>query len=145
MREPNKRPRRNPLTSEEVSNIIAHNRKRELVKLYKLKKSKLYKLLNVFNITCIFLYLEILFCYFGPCHYQKHYSEKTLVHYGAGISVNKKGYFISDIDVFDVQGKVYKFIVEDCIDAPGNTIEFIIGKDFSSSKKNLKVFLENIR
>ncbi len=140
-RESNKRPRRNPLTSEEVSNIIAHKRKRELVVLLRLKKSGVYKFLNVFNVFCIFAYLELLFCYFGPCHYQKHYSAKTLAHYGSNTSVNKKP-FIAEVDVYDVSGKVYKFIVEECIDPPENAIEYVIGKDFLL-QKDLKGVLEN--
>ena len=81
-REPYKRPRRNPLTSEEVSQIIAHRQKRELVALHKLKKSRAFKVLNIFHILCMFIYLEVVFCYFGPCHYQRHYSYSSLAHYG---------------------------------------------------------------
>jgi len=140
-RESNKRPRRNPLTSEEVAHIIAHKKKRELIILRKLKSSLYYKVLNVFNVSCIFIYLELLFCYFGPCHYQKHYSEKTVVHYGPRNSENGR-LFIGDLDVYDVQGKEYKFVVEECIPPPANRIHYIIGKDFLLQKE-LKGVLDN--
>lgn len=140
-REPNKRPRRNPLTPEEVSHIIAHKKKRELVTLYKLKKTRAFKLLNVFNISCIFIYLELLFCYFGPCHYQKHFSLNTVTYYGNTFTKTGKS-VISDIDVHSVNGVVYKFIVEDFIEAPAKRIRFIIGKDFLLQKE-LKGTLEN--
>ncbi len=139
--EPNKRPRRNPLTSEEVAHIIAHKKKRELVTLHKLKKSRLFKVLNVFNIGCIFIYLEILFCYFGPCHYQKHYSTNTISHHGNGTRMNGHS-FISDIDVYEAGGKMYKFVINDCIEMPSKTISFIIGKDYLL-QKDLKGIFEH--
>jgi len=132
-RETNKRPRRNPLTSEEVSNIIAHKKKRELMALMLLKKSKTFKILNIFNVVCVFIYFELLFCYFGPCHYQKHYSLRTIAHYG-GSPVENGKLHVTDVDVYDVAGKIYKFVIEDCIDPPGNTIAFIVGKDFLLQK-----------
>ena len=133
-REPYKRSRRNPLTSEEVSHIIAHKKKKELVILRKLKKSKEYKFLNIFNILCIFIYLELLFCYFGPCHYQTHKSEHTITRYGSGNRVNGKS-FIAEVDIHEAGGKIYKLIVEECIDRPAKTIEFIIGQDFLLQKE----------
>ena len=141
MREPNKRSRRNPLTSEEVSHIIAHNKKRELIILYKLKKSKAFKVQNVFNVACIFIYLEILFCYFGPCHYQKHFSAKTLVHYGSKTTATGK-FVVSDIDLYDVSGTVYKFMIGEFMDDPAQKIQFLIGKDFLLQKE-LKGVFEN--
>lgn len=140
MREPNKRPRRNPMTSEEVSQIIAYKRKRELVILQKLKKSRAFKVQNIFNVACIFIYLEIIFCYFGPCHYSEHSAWKTVPHYGPGNSMNGKLY-ISDLDVFSAEGKVYKFVVNDCVEFPSKAMKFIIGKDFLIQKE-LKAVVE---
>jgi len=138
MREPNKRPRRNPLTSEEVSHIIAHKKKKELVTLERLKKTRYFKVYNIFNILCIFIYLEVLLCYFGPCHYQQHYSTSVVPHYGSGKSVNGK-LFISDIDVSEGR-MVYKFIIEDVIEVPAKTVRFVIGKDFLLQKELKGVF-----
>jgi hypothetical protein len=141
MREPNKRPRRNPLTSEEVANIIAHKKRLELTTLYKLKKTRAYKLMNIFNVGCIFIYLELVLCYFGPCHYQKHCSLDTIVTHG-NKWLNSNQPIISDIDIYGVNGRVYKFIVEDFIDAPARRICFVIGKDFLLQKE-LKGMLES--
>jgi hypothetical protein len=139
MREPNKRPRRNPLTSEEVSHIIAFKKRKELIALRKLKKSSYFKIHNIFNIACMFIYLEVLFCYFGPCHYEKHYSVNALVHYGSRVSP-EKNLLISDIELIEVGGKIYKCIIDDFINPPGRNITFVIGKDFLLQKE-LKGFL----
>lgn len=140
-REPYKRPRRNPLTSEEVSNIIAFRKKKELVALRKLKKSRYFKIYNIFNIACIFIYLEILFCYFGPCHYQEHHSTNIMVHYGSAPAVAGK-LFVSDIELKEASGKIYKFIIEECITAPDRNLSFIVGKDYLLQKE-LKGMLED--
>ena len=139
-REPNRRPRRNPLTAEEVAHIVAHRRKHELVKLYRFKKSRTFKVLNVLVVCCIFVYLELLFCYFGPCHYQKHYSVNTYAHYGTGKMLTNN-LVISDIDLVDVNGKWYKLVIDDNIQVPAQRIQFVIGKDFILQKE-LKGIME---
>jgi len=140
-RVPSKRPRRYPLTSEEVTHIIAHNKKRELLILRRFKKSSLFKALNVFNVACIFIYLEVIFCYFGPCHYQKHYSVKTVPHYNSE-SLRDGKRLMSEIDIYNVDGREYKFVIGQFIEAPYNRVCFITGKDFLLQKE-LKGSIEN--
>lgn len=135
-REPNKRPRRIPLTPEEVSGFIAYRKRREQVKLQKLKRTWSFKFLNVFNIVCIFIYLELLFCYLGPCDYRKHYSFNTIANYGDRFEKDGSP-IVADIDVFGVSGKVYKFIVEDFVKPPPRRTTFMIGKDYLL-RKDLK-------
>lgn len=139
MRESNKRPRRTPLTSEEVSHIIAHKRKKELVALRKLKKSGTFKILNVFIVCCMFTYLEVLFCYFGPCHYEQRTSERVVVHYGTGSRQGRL--LITDMDIYSGT-KMYTLIVGDHIDPPAQTSNFIIGRDFLLQKE-LKAVLDH--
>ncbi|WP_317897259.1 hypothetical protein [Aurantibacillus circumpalustris] len=138
--EPNKRPRRNPMTSEEVAHIIAHKRKKELVELRKLKKSKTFKILNVFNVICFFIFIELLFCYIGPCHYNGYHAVNTITHYGSGKSINGKLY-VDEVDIYDTEGELYKLIIDDCITEPNKAVYFIIGRDYLL-QKNLKGFME---
>jgi len=140
--EPGKRPRRTPLSSEDVAHVIAVKRWREFKKLQRFKRSGHFKLLNLFNVLCIFVYFELLFCYFGPCHYQVHYSAKRTARYGyfytpAGRPV------VADIDVHGVDGHVYTYIIDDFIDLPPQRFRFTIGKDFLLQKK-LKGTIENL-
>lgn len=141
MREPNKRPRRNPLSSEEVSNIIAHKKKRELMILLKFKKSRIYKVMNVFNVLCIFVYFELFFCFFGPCLYQKYYSTNTVVHYSNPISLNNK-LFISDVDIYGKGDQFHKVLVNDFIVPPEHDIVYLVGRDYLLQKE-LKGILED--
>jgi hypothetical protein len=141
-RDPKNRPRRIPLTSEEVSNFIAYRKKREQIDLQKLKRTRVFKLLNIFNIVCIFIYLEILFCYFGHCDYQKHYSANTIANFGDRFQKNGKP-VTADIDVVGVNGRIYKFIVEDFIETPPKRVRFIIGKDYLL-RKDLKGSIEGL-
>src|SRR5687767_2284773 len=94
-----KRLRRTPLSSEEVANIIAFKKRRELLILQKLKKSKIYKFLNIINIACFFIYLEILFCFLGPCIIQKHEAKDIIARYGEGYENGMA--LISEIEITD--------------------------------------------
>ena len=61
--EPKKRPRRIPLTAEEVGNVIAYKKRREIIILQKLKSSRIYKFQNLCNVVCFFIYCEFSFCH----------------------------------------------------------------------------------
>jgi hypothetical protein len=77
-----KRPARVPLSAEEVAQFISIKKLKEAKKLAKYKQTTSYKGNNIFNITCFFIYWEIVFCFFVFCHYQTHYSTKINVKYG---------------------------------------------------------------
>ncbi len=139
-REPNKRPRRTPLTSEEVSNLIAIRQRRQMLALQRFKLTSTYKVLNLFNICCIFIYLELIFCYFGPCHYQRHYAYKVAANYGHSFENNKM--IISELDLYCVDSELYKFVVNDFIEIPDKYTSFLLGKDFLL-QKNLKGVLQS--
>ena len=131
--EANKRPRRIPRTSEEVSYFVQLRRKREFLELMKLKRSRAFRFLNSWNVLCIFIYLELIFCYFGPCHYQTHYSYQINAHMGNEHRENGKT-IISDIDMYALDGIVYKLIIDDFIQVPGKFSSFKVGKDFILQK-----------
>ena len=124
-----KRPRRNPLSFEEVSNIIAHKKKIELERTEKFKTTFVYKIQNIFNVVCFCIYLEMLFCYFGPCNYQTHYGATITARYGT--QVDPAGTpLITDMNISCVEGTDYHFIVEDFLRLPGRYSSFEIGSDF---------------
>lgn len=139
-RESNRRSRRVPLTSEEVANIVAYRKRKEYVTLQKLKKTPLYKILNVFNVVCMFIYLELIFCFYGPCNYIQYTAANMAAHYStAGILSERL--VVSDLDVYDVQGSMYRFVINDNIEVPKTSVKFAIGHDFLLRKK-LKGVLE---
>ena len=55
--ETNKRTPRIPFTPEEVSDFIKLKKYRERAKIEKFKRTKIYKVLNAFNVISIIIYL----------------------------------------------------------------------------------------
>ena len=132
--EQNKRPRRIPLTPEEVATVIAFKKSREHRKLLLLKSSLQYKIQNVFNILCFFIFCELVFCYNGPCHYQKHYAENVMARLGQEYKSDGTP-IVSEVDVICMHGKTYKFIVDDFIKVPQKRNAVYIGKDYLLQKE----------
>lgn len=138
--ESKKRPPRVPLTPDEVAQLVAFKKIKEARKLAKFKRSWIYKSFNVFNLFCFFIYWELLFCFIGPCHYQTHYSYRVQVHHGDEInSVGKR--ITNEIDVRDVSGKDYKFLVNDFVEKPERFSGFSIGKDYLMQKELKGIFI----
>lgn len=132
--EPKKRPPRVRLSPEEVAQIIAFKKIKAARKLARFKRTGIYKVFNAFNLTCFFVYWEILFCFFGPCHYQTHYSYKVMVHRGDEINANGKR-ITTEVDIKGVNGIDYTFHVNDFIEKPERFSEFSIGKDYLLQKE----------
>lgn len=138
-----KRQRRIPFTAEEVEQLRIIKKMREHRKLVTFKKTDEYKILNFFNIACFFIYLELLFCYFGPCHYQVHYSYKVVPKYGFEYTSDLKP-IVRELKVTGVNEKEYEFIINDFINIPQQRMRFVIGKDFLLQKE-LKGSVENLK
>lgn len=128
-----KRPPRTPLTPEEVADFILLKKLREHKKLEKFKRSKEYKFLNIFNVICFFIYIELICCIFGPCHYQGHYSKNIFIEYGEKITNNKR--IIAGLKVVGINDKQYNFAVHDFIKTPEKFSFFEIGKDYILQKE----------
>lgn len=130
-----KRSARVPLSAEEVAQFILIKKLREAKKLAKYKQTTSYKANNVFNIICFFIYWEVVFCFFGFCHYQTHYSAKVNVKYGK--EINALGYrIVSDVDVTGVNGRGYTFVVNDYLTpVPTKYSIYKIGKDYLLQKE----------
>lgn len=133
-RETNRRPRRVPRTSEEISQFIALRKRREYQALLKLKATRTFKWLNIFNIVCFFVYIELIFCYFGPCHYQTHYTYNIAAHMGNEHKANGKT-IITDMDVYSLDGETYSLVINDFIEVPPKLTQIKIGKDYILQKK----------
>jgi hypothetical protein len=131
--EQNKRPRRVPLSPEEVATVIAFKKNRDHRKLLQLKNSLSYKFQNTFNIICFFIFCELVFCYNGPCHYQKHYSENVMALHGQEYKSDGTP-IVSEVDLICVHGKTYKFLVNDYIEVPPKRTAFYVGMDYLLQK-----------
>lgn len=138
--EENKRPTRIHLNAEEVAQLLAIKKARAAKKLAKYKKSTSYKVLNIFNICCFFVYWEILFCFIGPCHYQTHYAKVFSAKHGD--EKNEAGKrIVSELDIVSVNDKHYKLYVNEFIETPEKFSRYQIGKDYILQKE-LKAILE---
>src|SRR4051812_7897745 len=115
--EPGRRRRRVPFTAEEVEGVIAFERIRERERLMRLKSSPAYKVQNTFNVLCFFIFCELLFCYHGPCHFQKHWVGSVNGLYGDQFRSNGRP-ILAEVDLTCQHGKTYKFIVDDYVDIP---------------------------
>jgi hypothetical protein len=137
--EEKKRPHRIPLTPEEVAQLVALKKRKEARKLALFKKTIAYRVFNVFNICCFFIYWEILFCFMGPCHYQTHYARSFGVKHGDEMNAAGKR-IISEMDILNLEGKKIKLYVRDYIDVPEKFSSYQIGKDYILQKE-LKAML----
>jgi hypothetical protein len=129
----NRRPRRNPLSAEEVANIIAYKKRREIERIGALKATASYKIQNIFNLFCICIYLELLFCFFGPSNDTVHCAYQVVPQYGEQINHEKKP-IVSDLNLVCVQNEEFNFIVDDFISIPSRFTSFTIGRDFILQK-----------
>ncbi len=129
-----KKPIRKPLNHKEVANLVAIKKYREQQKLSKFKKTNAFKFLNIFNVCCFFIYLELLFCFFGTTNYQTHYS--VLVKIKSGNEINlKRERIILQINIVDANLKQYDLIIDDYISPPKKHSTFQIGKDYILQKE----------
>jgi len=123
-----KRPKRNPFSKEEVAEIIALRKKREHLKLLRFRKSRHYLLMNIFNLCCIFIYIEILFCFFGPASEEYIKYNGLTAHYRSASTGERD--LVANMDVIAANGYTYNFIVKDDRTVPASQGEMMIGQDF---------------
>ncbi len=127
-----KRHKRTPFSQEEVSEMIALRKKRAHIKLLRFRKSKGYLVMNIFNLACIFIYIEILFCFFGPT--DKEYLNYTEIHPKYRARSVGPHHLISSMDVVAANGYTYNFLVKDDRTIPGTSGEMVMGQDFLLQK-----------
>src|SRR5688572_30824544 len=135
-----RRPKRNPFSAAEVAEIIASRKKREHLRLLRFKKSREYKIMNVFNVACFCIYLEIILCFYGPSDYEYYSYSKLTPHYRAASKGEHD--LIAGIDVVASDGKTYNFLVKDDRTVPAAQGEMMIGEDFILQKDLKGIFPE---
>ena len=125
---------RKPLSQKEVANLVAIKIHREQQKVFQFKKTNTFKFFNFFNVCCFFIYLELLFCFFGPINYQTHYSISVKIKTGNEINL-KNERIISQINIVDASLKQYDLIIDDYVLPPKKFTAFQIGKDYILQKE----------
>ena len=125
---------RKPLSQKEVANLVAIKKHREQQKVIQFKKTNTFKFFNIFNVCCFFIYLELLFCFFGPINYQTHYSISVKIKTGNEINL-KNERIISQINIVDASLKQYDLIIDDYVLPPKKFTAFQIGKDYIIQKE----------
>jgi hypothetical protein len=130
--EGNKKQPRVPLTPEQLKEVIVFKRNKQIKQIEKLKKARHYKILNVFNIICVLVYSEIIFCMYGPAIYTQCICEKAVVdEYERSTSDGRE---IRFLNVWDSNGEEYKLYVADQIQVPLPNSVMYVGKDFLLQK-----------
>ncbi|MCW3076845.1 MAG: hypothetical protein JWO32_1454 [Bacteroidetes bacterium] len=127
-----KRPPRTPLSPEEVAEFVLLKKIREHKKIEKFRKSSTYKIFNIFNVACFFIYCELFFCFLGPCHYQNHYNKHVTIEYGSRFKGDDR--IISTVKVTDVNNVQYEFLINSFITPPPKFSRFEVGRDFLLQK-----------
>lgn len=137
----NKRVKRTPLSREELAQVIALKRRKEHIKLLHFKKSRIYKIQNIFNMCCFFVFWEVVFCFFGPCQYTVHFSQRVYPKYGTEYDTNNKP-IVESLKILDVNQQLHHLVVNEFVKVPPHYSRFIIGTDFLLGKP-LKAGIEN--
>jgi hypothetical protein len=141
--EKKRRQRRPSMTPEELARLIEYRRRLEKIKLARLKDSAGYRIGNVFNILCAFVYLEIIFCFLGPAAYTRHFTSSITPHFGQDPLSQKP--VISDVEITASDGEYYTLILNENISLPPVGGSFIIGKDYLLRKELKARFEKGLR
>lgn len=131
--ETNKRPPRTPLTPDEVKDFIKLKKFKERAKTEQFKKTKTYKVLNVFNVICIIIYTEIIFAFLGSCNFTTHYIKSNSFNYGAEILGGKRVFSSATFTTFN--DKAYEIGVHDTCALPKNFAGLRVGSDWLLRKE----------
>ena len=134
-----KRPPRIPFSPEEVQDFIKLKRFRERAKIEKLKKTKLYKVLNTFNVISIIIYTEIIFAFLSSCDFSAHYVKSITPYYDKEIMGGKRAYSSAVLKM--INGEEYDVSIHDTCPLPARFSKIYIGQDWFL-KKYVKVRFE---
>lgn len=136
--EGNKKHPRVPFTPDQIKEIIAYKKAKATKQIEQFKNTRKYEILNLFNILCVVIYSEMIFCMFGPSTYESSIVKKANVDvFGDVINARRTVRFMS---VWDANGKHYKFYVGENIQLPLPNSVFYIGKDYLL-RKEIKVMV----
>ncbi len=138
--ERNQRPHRTPPDSAEMARRLALREQRNNLKIEAFKKSKSFQLLNILNVSCFFVYCELIFCFMSVCHFTTITPQSMEIKYGA--KIDSRGFkYVRHINLQWYNEKHDQVIVEDFVEAPlNNKFTLHTGRDFIL-QKDLKVKL----
>jgi hypothetical protein len=136
-----RRPPRQPLSPEEVMNFIYLKKIRQQKILEKFKKTNTYKYLNIFNVTCILIYSEMIFCFASTCNFFSYEVESVTPFYSKEILGNKRVF--SSAVITTVFGKTYDLRVNDTCDLPKVNSKLYVGRDWILQKEIKTRFEDN--
>jgi hypothetical protein len=129
-----KRAPRTPLSPEEVEDLIYFKKIREHKKLLKFKKSPVYRVFNVLNILCFFIYLELICCFAGPASYRWHYSSLVRIQYGEVRGPSQQRSVVA-VTMRCVENRDFRFSVSGEMEIPQPFQAFSVGSDFILRKE----------
>jgi len=131
--EGNKKQPRVPLTPEQLKDVITFKRNKQIRQIEKLKKTTHYKILNIFNIICIIVYCEMVFCMYGPAIYTKDICTKANIdEYERDAAPARVIRFMS---IWGESGNHYQMFVGENIQLPKPNSVFYVGRDFILQKE----------
>ena len=132
--EPNKkRPPRIPFSPEEVADFKKLKKYRERAKIEKFKRSKIYKVLNAFNVISIIIYTEIIFAFLGSCNFSGHYVLSSVGYAREETIGGKRTNSAALLKM--VNGKEYDISIHDTCTLPKSCSKVYVGKDWLLQKE----------
>ncbi len=131
--EGSKKQSRVPLTSEQIKEVIIFKRNKQIRQIQKLKKTRRYKILNIFNILCVFVYCELIFCMYGPAIYHPGICTKANIDEYERNGENARD--VKFLSVWDEHDAHYQLYVGEQIQVPLPKSVIYIGTDFLLQKE----------
>lgn len=129
-----KRSPRVSLTAEQVAQLLAFKKQKEIASINRFKKTTSFKCLNVFCVIAFGIYVELIVCYFGPCNYNIYEVKEINARYN-GVLNKKYESQIGTLSITDTQNKLTTLVIDDFIDLPEKGTKFRIGKDYIFQKE----------
>lgn len=129
-----RRPKRTPLGKEELSSLIAHKKKLELHQKIKFKKSFAYRFLNLFNVICFFIFIQLLFCFFVCGNYKEHLIVSATARFGDAHSQGGQ-FMVNELHLTDELENKFDITIKDFIQLPEKNSQLLIGRDFILQKE----------
>lgn len=136
----NKRPPRQPLSAEEVRELVQLKKLRQYFKIEKFKKTRNYKILNSLNIAYMILFTEIIVSFLGSANSSVQILESVKVYYGKEIIDGKR--IISSAEFKTTEGALYDVGINDVCEMPKAKKEIVVGRDWLL-RKDVKINFES--
>jgi hypothetical protein len=132
-----KRPPRVPLDPEVVAGLVWQKQIRQEKNDLKFRQSSIYKYCNVFAVIAVFIYCELLLCYFFTTNNTKYAIEHVVAYYGDTYKNGQR--IISSIEI----NKTLNVRVNDFIEIPKTGTLFKIGRDYILKKDLVCLFSDS--